>query len=129
MIPIQMNLDVFNYTVNNQNNTNNNFNILDYLSFNSLWSYFDSTPVNLKKRFYINKKNFEIKCFDIPSNSEKYITEEEILELIQNKLDCEDWIGPHILEPEIYMDKKLLIINLIRYMNRTKPIKKVRFNI
>lgn len=128
MIPIQMNLDVFNYTVNNSNNQNNNFNILDYLSFNSLWCLFDSTPVNLTKRFYINKKTYEIKSFDVPSNSEKYITEEEILEFIQNKLDCEDWIGPHILEPEIYMDKKLLINNLIRYMNRKKPIKKVRFN-
>lgn len=104
-------------------------NIYEYLSFKKLYGLIDtnkSTGIKAlrDKRFYINNNTKEMKCFDIPSPN-KYISEEELIELINNKLDHKLWHGPFIVIPEIYINNELLLKHLENCVRKNK--KKVRF--
>jgi hypothetical protein len=104
-------------------------NIYEYLSFKKLYGLLDTTnSKGIKalrdKRFYINKNTKEMKCFDIPSPN-KYISEEELMELINNNLDHKLWQGPFIVRPEIYINNEILLKHLENCVRKNK--KRVRF--
>lgn len=128
---------------NSKKNDDSPSSILEYMSFQKLWESWDSWDSwdswgswdifnfenNIQKikekRFYINKNNCQIKCFDIPCNSDKYITEDEIQEILYNNIDSDIWCGPYVIGPELYLNNELLIQYLCKCVKR----KKVRFEV
>ena len=125
----------FTNNVSNKNDDTSLTSILEYISFQKLWESWslwdifncenNKTSILKEKRFYINKNNCQVKCFDIPSHSDKYITEEEIKEILYNNIELNVWCGPYVIGPEIYNSDKLLAQYLYKCMKR----KKVRFDV